>query len=139
MLMNGDAKKAKISVIDDEKDLVEALKDFLEPRNFTVSFAYDGRSGLEIIRKEKPDVVLLDIAMPDIDGRDVLVELKNNDDTKDIPVIMLTCKSAQVEIDYGMELGASAYITKPYESPHLLRQIAHVLDEKRSEDFKEKQ
>ena len=123
-------KKPKIAIIDDEKDLVETLKSFLEERNFSVSTAYGGRDGLEIIKKEKPDMVILDVMMPDMDGRDVLVELKKNEDTKKIPVIMLTIRSEPFDIDYGIQLGADGYLSKPYTASALLKHINAVLKNK---------
>ena len=76
---------AKITVIDDEVELVNTIKGFLEERGFSVSFAYDAIKGLKVIKKEAPDVVVLDIMMPEKDGRDLLEELKEDPVTKDIP------------------------------------------------------
>ena len=90
--------KFKITVIDDNKSVVDLIKEFLEKENFLVSFAYDGRSGLEVIKKEHPDLILLDIIMSDMYGNDVLLQLKNNEDTRDIPVIMLTAKGEEADI-----------------------------------------
>jgi len=118
----------KVVLIDDEKELVAAIKGFLEPRNFLVKCAYDGISGLKIIREENPDIVVLDIMMPEMDGRDVLLELKKDENTKNIPVIMLTARDEQFEIDYGIELGANAYLTKPYRARQLLEQIDNILN-----------
>ncbi|MBL7156904.1 MAG: response regulator [Candidatus Omnitrophica bacterium] len=125
--MNKNIKKPKITIIDDEKDLVETLKSFLEDRNFSVSAAYGGLDGLEVIKKEKPDIVILDVMMPDMDGRDVLVELRKNEDTKKIPIIMLTIRSEPFDIDYGMQLGADAYLPKPYTASALLKHIKTIL------------
>lgn len=124
------AEKVKITVVDDEKDLVQVIKDFLEARNFAVSVAYNGRTGLEVIKKEKPDLVILDITMPDLDGRDILIELKKDEDTKNIPVILLTAKSEQFDREYGLKLGAHEYIVKPYQSHVLLRHIQTILEKK---------
>ena len=118
----------KIALIDDEQELVEAMKGFLEPRGFLVTCAYNGLDGLKIIREEKPDIVVLDISMPEMDGRDVLLEIRKDDSTKDIPVIMLTARDEPFEIDYGIELGANAYITKPYRARQLLKQIDTILN-----------
>ena len=131
MDIKSNGKKAKIAIIDDEKGLVELLKEFLEGRDFLVNVAYDGRSGLELIRREKPDLVILDVVMPNMDGRDVLIELKKNKDTKDIPVIMLTVRYELFERDYGLELGADLYIPKPYDAGLLLGHIIVLLDKKK--------
>lgn len=122
--------KFKITIVDDEKELVKTIRDLLEPRNFEVSYAYNGVDGLAVIRGQIPDLVILDIMMPGMDGRDVLIELKNSADTKNIPVIMLTAKDEQFEVDYGMELGACSYVTKPYQARHLLKHIEKILETK---------
>lgn len=129
--MDDVAKKIKVAVIDDNRGLVDTIRQFLEDRDFDVSAAYGGKSGLEIIKNDKPDVIVLDIMMPDMDGRDVLVELKRSDATKDIPVIILTGKEEQFDRSYVIELGAHEYVTKPYDSQILLRQINNVLTKKK--------
>jgi len=125
------AEKIKIAFIDDNEDLVNFMKPLLEEHNYHVAPAYDGRTGLEVIKKERPDVIVLDIIMPDMNGNDVLTELKKNEDTKDIPVIMLTVKDWQYDRFKSLELGAYEYIAKPFESRMLLRQITNVLQKKK--------
>lgn len=125
--MENKERRYKIAVIDDEKDLAGAISDFLSSRNFNVKVAYNGRNGLDLVREEKPDLVILDVMMPLMDGRDVLAALKKDDTTKNIPVIMLTAKSDQFDREYGLSLGAYEYITKPYDSTILLRQVNNVL------------
>ena len=107
---------------------MNTIKGLLEERGFSVSFAYDAIKGLEVIRKEMPDIVVLDIMMPRKDGRDLLRELKEDASTKDIPVIMLTAKEEQCYRNDALEMGAYEYITKPYDSYALLRQIKKVLE-----------
>ncbi len=126
--MDQPVNKIKIAVIDDEKDLVELIKARLESKGFTVIFAYDGLSGLELIRKENPDLVILDIMMPKMDGRDVLIQVRKDQEVGKVPVVILTCKKEQFERDYGFEIGADAYIEKPYDPDMLLREISHLLD-----------
>lgn len=122
----------KIVVIDDNKELADTIKHFLQMRGFIIMSAYGGKSGLEIVKKEKPDLIILDIMMPDMDGRDVLVNLKRNNETKDIPVVILTAKDEQFDREYGIELGAYEYITKPYDSNALLRQVNSILGKKKT-------
>jgi len=126
--MDQPTNKIKIAVVDDEKDLVELIKARLESKGFTVIFAYDGLSGLELIRKENPDLVILDIMMPKMDGRDVLIQVRKDQEVGKVPVVILTCKKEQFERDYGFEIGADAYIEKPYDPDMLLREISHLLD-----------
>ncbi|NQT23471.1 MAG: response regulator [Candidatus Omnitrophica bacterium] len=123
--------KTKIAVIDDDKDIVFLMQRRLRKENFLVSFAYSGRAGLEVISRENPALIILDLGLPDMDGRDVLTNLKRNKSTKDIPVIILTGKDEQIERDYGMELGAYEYITKPYDGDYLVRIINRVLDKRK--------
>lgn len=125
--------KPKVTIIDDEKELVNTIKEFLEARDYEVSFAYGGKSGLEVIKKEKPDVIILDITMPDMDGRDVLIALKKSEDPalQNIPVIMLTGKGDQFDRDYGIELGAYEYLAKPYQGHLLLRQLSRIIDKRK--------
>ena len=125
-------KKFKITVIDDDKEFTETIKEFLESRGFSVACAYGGRAGMDIIKKYQPDIVILDIGMPDMDGRDVLVKLKKDNGTKNIPVIILTGRGdEQYDRSYGIELGAEEYISKPYDSAILLRQVNNILSKKK--------
>ena len=80
--MDDIGRKVKVTVIDDEKGLVQTVKTLLESRNFLVSFAYDGAEGLEVIKKERPDVIILDIMMPAKSGRDLLIDLKKDEEIK---------------------------------------------------------
>ena len=124
--------KTRIIIIDDNKDLVYFTKRLLEMKDFLVDVAYRGRRGLEVIRKEKPDLILLDVLMPDMNGNEVLAELKNDEETKDIPVIMLTVKAGQPDRIKSLELGAYEYISKPFDTHQLLRQAANILEKRRN-------
>jgi DNA-binding response OmpR family regulator len=125
--VENNGRERKIAVIDDEQDLARAISDFLSSRDFDVKVAYNGQLGLDLVRTEKPDLVILDIMMPVMDGRDVLAVLKKDEATKNIPVIMLTARDEQFDRDCGLDLGAHEYITKPYNSDILLRQVNSVL------------
>ena len=120
-------KKTKITVIDDEEALVATLKEFLEARNFEVSCAYGGREGLDIIRKELPELIILDITMSDMDGRDVLVALKKDENTSTIPVILLTGRDEQFDRELGVELGAKEYLVKPCDWRLLMKKVETIL------------
>lgn len=124
-------KRYKIAVIDDDKELCGTIKAFLEGRGFFVLCAYGGMAGFELVKNNLPDVVILDITMPDMDGRDVLVKIKQDQATKAIPVIILTGRGEQYDRSYGIELGADEYIPKPYDSSILLRQVNSILEKKR--------
>jgi len=121
-------KKIRILVVDDEKEFIDAVRDLLEERSYKVEHANDGIGALEIIKQNPPDLILLDVVMPNMDGITLLKKLKEKPQTKDIPVIMLTVKDGQANRDLGLATGAYEYISKPYDSLVLLRQIRNLLE-----------
>ena len=120
-------KKNKIVVIDDERDMVQLLRIELETEGYVVSAAFDGKSGLELIQKVKPDLVLLDVMMPEMNGYEVLELLKQDPLTKAIPVVMLTAKGLENEIQKGLDLGADEYVSKPFHPGLLIKRIQTLL------------
>ncbi len=121
------ASNRTILVVDDSPDLVEILRITLESKGFNVRCAYSGKhlfAGLEAL---KPDLILLDIMMPQMDGLEVLTRLKGNPDTASIPVILLTVKGEPEDVIKGYERGADVYITKPFTSTEVLEAINLVL------------
>ena len=125
---NNTQDKIKILLVDDERDLVDAVRELLEERNYSVSYANDGIGALEMIKKDPPDLILLDIVMPNMDGMTLLKKLKEKNETKDIPVIMLTVKDGQANRNLSLGTGAYEFISKPYDSMVLLRQIRNLLE-----------
>lgn len=121
-------KKINILLVDDEKELIDAVRDLLEERGYSVSYANDGVSALDMIKNKIPDLILLDIVMPNMDGITLLKELKEKNETKDIPVIMLTVKDGQSNRNLGLASGAYEYVSKPYDAQVLLRQIRNILE-----------
>jgi len=115
----------KILIIEDEKDMVTGLKFNLEARDYTVIAAYDGEAGYKKALSEKPDLVILDLMLPKLNGYEVCKILKK--EIPDLPIIMLTAKSQEAEIVTGLELGADDYITKPFSVLELLARIKAVL------------
>ena len=105
-------KSKKIIILEDDRILLKALNIELISNGFEVLSAADGASGIKIIEKEKPDLVLLDLVMPKMHGFEVLKKLKNNKNTKNIPVIILSNLGQEEEIKKGMELGAFDYYKK---------------------------
>lgn len=118
-----------IVIVDDEFDMAQLLKMDLEMEHYQVAFALNGRKALELINKVHPDLVLLDIAMPEMDGYQVLEKLKANESTKTIPVIMLTARGLEPDIQKGLKLGADDYIVKPFFSELLFKRIKLILKE----------
>jgi len=112
----------KILIIEDEKDMVTGLKFNLEARDYAVVAAFDGEAGYQMALSEKPDLVILDLMLPKLNGYDVCKLLKK--EIPDLPIIMLTAKSQEAEIVTGLELGADDYITKPFSVLELLARIS---------------
>jgi two-component system alkaline phosphatase synthesis response regulator PhoP len=117
----------KILIIDDELNIVELLRYNLEANGYKVSFSLNGRDGLNSAVEKKPDLILLDIMLPEMDGFDVCKEIKKRKETESIPIIMLTAKSEEFDKILGLELGADDYITKPFSVRELLARIKAVL------------
>ncbi len=126
-------KHRKILVVDDEKPIAEILRYNLEQEGYTVVVAYDGEEALHLLRREHPDLVLLDIMMPKKDGFDVCREIRaiNN-----VPIIMLTAKDTELDKVLGLELGADDYVTKPFSSREV---VARVKAQLRRADLGEKE
>jgi len=117
----------KILIADDRPEVVELVKVTLEGESYQILSASDGSEALEKTRLERPDLILLDIIMPKMDGYEVLGNLKDHPHTKDIPVIMLTAKGQRVDKEKGKRLGARDYIIKPFSPSSLLRKIEEIL------------
>ncbi len=117
----------KILIIDDEKDVLKGLKDFLVSEQFLVSTALTGREGIQKSQSEKPDLILLDLRLPDMDGYDVCREIRLLPSTKLTPILMVSTRSKDMEKVIGLEVGADDYITKPYSQIELLARIRVAL------------
>jgi len=117
----------KILIIEDEKQLVEMLKMRLEKEGYSVIVSYDGRDGLEKARTEKPGLVILDLMLPIMDGYKVCALLKKDSRYSKIPIVMFTAKAQDSDRELGMEMGADAYITKPFDAPVLLAKIREFI------------
>ena len=116
------SRKYKIAIIDDEREIVEVLTKFLEARKYEVCSAYGGRSGLDVVRSENPDLILLDIMMPELNGWDVAAELKKNPEWRDIPIVFLTGVTDSTSKTYGKIVSAE-YIEKPFIIEDLKKKI----------------
>lgn len=116
----------KILIIEDDDHIIELLKFNVESNGYAVSIAMDGHEGLNKAVNELPDLILLDLMLPGIDGIDICNKLKNKDRTKDIPIIMLTAKGHETDKILGLEIGADDYITKPFSVRELMTRIKVV-------------
>ncbi len=117
----------KILVVDDEVDLVETIRFPLESEGFTVLVSYNGEDALNQARTENPDLILLDIMLPKLDGYKVCRLLKFDERYRNIPILMLTAKTQEKDKAIGMETGADEYITKPFDMDELLEKVKAYL------------
>ena len=122
----------KILVVEDEENIQELIRYNLAKEGYKVSCVLNGEKGLEAARNESPDLVLLDLMLPGLDGLDVCKALKRDSATQDIAVIMVTAKGDETDIVTGLELGADDYVIKPFSPKILLSRVKAVLRRKQS-------
>ena len=124
-------RKKKLLIADDEKYVHDLLNKSLSVDEFDIIHAYDGKETLELAKEHLPDLIVLDIMMPHMDGRDICSRLKNDPETKNIEIIMLTAKDEQHDRVLGLELGADDYVTKPCSISYLARMIKRACNRNR--------
>lgn len=117
----------KILIIEDEIHIVELIKFNLEENGYKVVYALDGEEGINKAFEEQPDLILLDLMLPIIDGIDVANRIRNSKSLRDTPIIMLTAKSSETDKIVGLEIGADDYITKPFSVRELLARVKAIL------------
>jgi DNA-binding response OmpR family regulator len=125
----GSVKGATILVVDDDPVIQKLLSVNFEMEGYDVLTASDGIEGLEKIRAYAPDLVLLDVMMPRLDGIEVVRRLKQDPKTKKIPIVLLSAKAQSADVSGGLEAGADAYVTKPFDPLELLEKVAALLGE----------
>ncbi|MBS1705891.1 MAG: response regulator [Armatimonadetes bacterium] len=118
---------SKILVCDDERHIVRLIQVNLEKQGYQIVTAYDGKEGLEKIKAEKPDLVVLDVMMPYMDGFEVLKNLRREPSTESLPVIMLTAKAQDKDVFEGYHYGADMYLTKPFNPMELISFVKRIL------------
>ena len=128
----------KVLVVDDEEDILELLRFNLSNEGFLVPCAATGEEALRMAKSEVPDLILLDLMLPGVDGLEVARRLKNDTETAKIPIVMLTAKGEEGDIVKGLEMGADDYITKPFSRKVLVARIRAVLRRKGMEPRDEK-
>lgn len=119
--------KARILIVEDDSDILHLLAYNIEAAGFDVVTAMDGNTALEMVRRHPPDLVVLDLMIPGIDGFEVCKELKRGAETRGIPVIMLTARGEEVDRIVGLELGADDYVVKPFSPRELILRIRAIL------------
>ena len=117
----------QVLIIDDDQDTVRYLSVLLREHGYDAVAAYNGNDGLQKVREAKPDLIVLDVMMPKLDGFEVCRKIRENPDWQDVRVIMLTAKGRDVERQKGLELGADAYITKPFSTRDLMEKVNTVI------------
>jgi two-component system response regulator VicR len=128
-------KKDKILVVDDDRSVAELIKERLTLSGYEVETAYTGEESIQKIEKSLPDLILLDIMMPTMNGYQVFDTLRSKEGTKDIPIIFVTAKTDVKDWTHAMfKMGANSYITKPIDNKKLVEQVKSILEMKHSRD-----
>jgi DNA-binding response OmpR family regulator len=118
----------RVAYIEDEGEMIDLVRLILSRQGFTVLGANGGKEGVELILKEKPDLILLDLMMPDMDGWDVYHQIKSDEKTRDIPVIVVTAKAQEIDKTLGLRVAkVDDYIAKPFSPQELTERIEQVL------------
>ncbi len=118
-----------ILVVDDSPTEIHIFKKILEKQGYKIVVAKDGQEGVDMAKQTRPDLILMDVVMPVLNGFQATRQLKKNEDTADIPVIMVTTKDQKTDINWGMRQGANEYLVKPVAPAELLQKIRMLLNE----------
>ena len=124
----------RILVIDDEPDLLELVRVNLRQAGFEVELAATGSEAIERLRRSPPDLILLDLMLPDLSGTEICRRIRANPDLAHVPIIMLTAKAAEIDRVVGLELGADDYVTKPFSPRELVLRVRAVLRRSEAQD-----
>ncbi|MEN6422979.1 MAG: response regulator transcription factor [Smithella sp.] len=131
---------SKIMIVDDEKDIADLISYNLEREGFSTARAYDGETALRIVKTQKPDLIILDLMLPKMNGLDVCRTIRRNPETAGVPIIMLTAKCDEVDKIIGLEVGADDYVTKPFSVKELMARVRSILRRlKEGEKFTDKE
>ncbi len=123
----GTANHKKILIVEDEQDILQLVKHYLEKEGFRSITTMSGLEGLKKVKEEKPDLVVLDLMLPEIDGLEVCKRLRSVPDTAMLPILMLTAKAEESDTIVGLELGADDYVTKPFSPKALVARVKALL------------
>jgi DNA-binding response OmpR family regulator len=118
---------ARILVVDDDRVIQQLLKVNLELEGYAIEVAEDGEEALDLFDEFRPNLVLLDIMMPKMDGWEVCRRLKQGVDSADVPIVLLSARAQEADVQRGIELGVAAYVTKPFDPIQLLDLVADIL------------
>jgi two-component system, OmpR family, alkaline phosphatase synthesis response regulator PhoP len=118
----------KILIVDDEPNIVMALEYTFKKQNFEVFIARDGQEALDILKNQLPDIIILDVMMPNVDGYATIEQIKADEKLNHCKIIFLSAKNKEKDIEKGLMLGANAYVTKPFSLKKLTEQINELLN-----------
>ena len=118
----------KILLVDDEPNIIMSLEYTFKKNNFQVFIARDGQEALDILKTEQPDLIILDIMMPNVDGYATIEEVRKDEKLNNCKVIFLSAKNKESDIEKAMNLGANAYMTKPFSIKKLVEQVNYLLE-----------
>ena len=119
----------KVLIVDDEANIVISIEFLLKQAGYNIEIANDGEEALEKAESYRPDLILLDVMMPKINGFEVCRRVRGNPDWKDMRIVMLTAKGREVEVTKGLALGADSYIIKPFSTKELMAEVKFILGE----------
>lgn len=117
----------KVLIVDDEPNIVMSLEFLMRKNSFEVFIARNGTEAMDLLGKEVPDLILLDIMMPDMNGYEICRHVKNTDRFQHTKVILISAKSRQADIEMGKSVGADLYVTKPFSTKNLIKQINEII------------
>lgn len=121
---------AKILIVEDDPTTVQLIEFLLKKNDYEVLIAHNGVEALEISKKEKSDLILMDVMMPKMDGIEAIEKLKKNENTRDIPIVILSALGQEMDVMRGLQAGASSYIVKPFSPKELLDEVRAKLEQK---------
>ncbi|NIY76451.1 response regulator [Thalassospira sp. HF15] len=121
-------ERPKVLIAEDEETIVESLSFLMEKEGYDVSVATDGRTAISMIARDIPDMVLLDVMMPVCDGFEVVRAARNDPNTRQIPIMMLTAKTREVDRRKGLELGVDDFVTKPFSTRDVVSRVKALLE-----------
>ncbi|CAM3500924.1 MULTISPECIES: response regulator transcription factor [Thalassospira] len=121
-------ERPKVLIAEDEETIVESLSFLMEKEGYDVSVATDGRTAISMIARDIPDMVLLDVMMPVCDGFEVVRAARNDPNTRQMPIMMLTAKTREVDRRKGLELGVDDFVTKPFSTRDVVSRVKALLE-----------
>jgi len=128
--------KEKVLIVEDNPQAVKLVKFILEKNDYSTISAKDGEEGLRMARERKPDLIILDLMLPEMDGYQVCESLKADPNTKEIPIIVLTALDTGRDFEKALEKKVDWYITKPFEAQHLLKRVTYLIEKRRKDENK---